>query len=278
MNFVLGSKGRLGSALVAGHDAGQVIALDRSVYANWWNEEAVDEIAHRFDKARGEGVVYVASGIIDPRRPVEEHHQVNFLLAKNVVKGATKAGMRVVTFGTVMEKLIGEKSESPYFLSKLKLGKFISGLSDHNDLALHVRIHTLYGGGRPDGFMFLGQLFDAMVRRTVFRMSSGAQLREYHHIDDEIPAILKLAAAGGSGAIDLSHGKPITLRALAEHIFSEFKCPELLSVGAISGPPSENYETSFQRTPLLTDMEFRDTLPAVVEYLRLCEASSGAGK
>jgi hypothetical protein len=80
----------------------RIITPARSVYAEWWRNDAADDIS-RFlvDSVKGDGTVYVAAGLIDPSRPGEDHLQVNYLLARNVIEGATKLGFRVVTFGTV---------------------------------------------------------------------------------------------------------------------------------------------------------------------------------
>jgi nucleoside-diphosphate-sugar epimerase len=276
MNFVLGSRGRLGGAIVSSFESSQVTALDRSVYSDWWHDGAADHVSRFFEsRADSKGVVYLAAGLIDPKAPVDEHHRVNFLLARNVIEGAANVGLRTVTFGTVMETVIGDKPTNPYFSSKTKLGHFVSDFSVKSNLALHIRMHTLYGGGLPDGFMFLGQLLNSITSHTRFNMSPGAQLREYHHIDDEIAAIAKLVEAELSGTVELSHGEPVKLRDLATYVFEQLKCPELLNIGALSEPANDNYTRVFERTPLLRDFAFRDTLPAIVEYLRLCKTALG---
>lgn len=272
MNFVLGARGRLGHAIASSLSTSQVKTPNRSVYTEWWHDGAADDVSRYFERcANSEGVVYVAAGIIDPKKPVDHHDQVNFLLAKNVVLGASKLGLKVVTFGTVMEKIVGEKSVNPYFSSKVKLGNFVEDFCTKSSLALHIRIHTLFGGGRPDEFMFLGQIFNAIRSHVQFKMSPGMQLREYHYIDDEVVAIYKLVDSGVSGAIELSHGAPVTLRDLAKYIFAAYKCPELLKIGALPEPVNDNHGLLFERPPALCDVVFRDTFPAVVEYLCSCE-------
>jgi len=273
MNFVLGARGRLGHAITSSLPAARVKTPDRSVYSEWWRDAAADDVSRYFERwASRDGVIYVAAGIIDPKQPHEEHHRVNFLLAKNVVEGATKLGLKVVTFGTVMEKVVDNKSVSPYFSSKAKLGHFVEDFCTTSSLALHIRIHTLFGGGPPDGFMFLGQILRSIKSQVEFKMTPGMQLREYHHIDDEVVAISRLVDSGVSGAIELSHGGPVTLRDLAKYIFAAYKCTELLKIGALPEPINDNYGLLFERPSALGDVVFRDTLPAVVEYLRSCES------
>src|SRR5258708_4444118 len=111
MNFILGSRGRLGSALAAALKIDGVIEFDRSIYADWLRDGASNDIARHFEaSAEEKGVVYVAVGITNPSQSHDEHHAVNFVLARNVVQGATKSGLRVVTFGTVMEHIGGDRS------------------------------------------------------------------------------------------------------------------------------------------------------------------------
>lgn len=275
MNFVLGSNGRLGQAIVMSLPADRVTAPARSVYAEWCHEDAADLVARFLEgSASSVGAVYVAAGLIDPNRSGDEHQRVNYLLARNVIEGATKLGFKVVTFGTVMEAAVGKRTTNPYFLSKIKLGNFVDDFTGNSDLVLHVRIHTIFGGGLPDRFMFLGQILHSLVTHSEFKMSPGTQLREYHHLDDEVAAIAKLLESGATGVIDLSHNAPVTLKDMADYIFDAFKCPELLRVGALPEPVNDNYKMIFERPCALAGMAFRETLPALVDYLRACAGLS----
>src|SRR6266478_3919387 len=265
MNFVLGARGRLGSAVVASTELGETIALDRMIYSRWTREGAADEVARYFEKSaspKAAGYVFVAAGITDPSRSQEEHHSVNYLLARNVVEGAHKCGLRVMTFGTVMETIAGERSENPYFASKVRLGNFVGEFSAKYGDALHVRIHTLFGGRLPEDFMFLGQMRNAIARGVRFDMSDGLQLREYHHIDDEVKAIAKFIQSNARGVVELSHGSSFRLRDLAIYVFKAFDCPDNLNVGAIPTSRHENFYFVFPRSPLLGELQFRETFPA----------------
>lgn len=276
MNYVLGARGRLGRAIATALPPNQIKIPDHSVYSEWWRDGAADLVSHYFGEPENcTSVVYVAAGLIDPNRSSDEHHRVNYKLARNVIEGATKQGFKVVTFGTVMEKVVRDKSSNPYFASKIRLGDFVDEFTAKSDLVLHVRIHTLFGGPPPDGFMFLGQIYHSLVSNSEFKMSPGTQLREYHHLDDEVAAILKLLECGVAGAIALSHGSQFMLKDIARYIFDAFRCSELLRVGALPGPRDDNYNEFFERPHALNGMVFRDTLPALVDYFRLCVTSSG---
>lgn len=279
MNIVLGARGRLGHAIASSLPTNRITAPARSVYAEWWRDGSADGVSCYLENlVEREGAVYVAAGLIDPSRPDVEHHQVNYLLARNVIEGATKLGFRVVTFGTAMEEVVSEKTTNPYLASKIRLGHFVDDFSAKSDLVLHIRIHTLFGGGLPDSFMFLGQIFHSLMSRSEFKMSPGTQLREYHHLDDEVVAIKKLLEFGARGSVTLTHGAPVTLRDMATYIFEAFKCPELLRVGALPGPADDNYGVLFERPRALDGMTFRETLPALVDHLRACVESLGRNR
>lgn len=159
MNFVLGAKGRLGQAIVNAFSPNEVIALDRSIYADWWTRSGIDSASFFFEKLKKtdieKSIVYVTAGILDSNRPFEEHHNINFLLAKHIIEGGNRVGLPAVTFGTMMEKVVGCDTRNPYILSKTKLSHFITEFSTktHQALPLHIRLHTLYGGGLPSPFI-----------------------------------------------------------------------------------------------------------------------------
>lgn len=147
MNIVLGAGGRLGGAIAASFPRDCVVTPPRAVYADWWQSGAGDRICRFLESQGGEsGAIYVAAGLIDPRRSAEAHLQVNYHLARNVVASAIHMGYQAMTFGTVMEHLAGERTTNPYYASKIKLGRYMEELGAVSKGALHVRIHTLYGG------------------------------------------------------------------------------------------------------------------------------------
>lgn len=273
MNLVIGARGRLGRSLISHLPASEAVALDRSVYSSWTQSGASKAVAEYLQRYSGtDHVIYIAAGLTDPRRSLEDHIQVNLVLAQNVIEGASRRGIRVVTFGTIMEEIVGPDSQNPYFDSKRRLNNYILEAS-HEAAVLHIRIHTLYGGGAPNPFMFLGQLLDAIRRHETFRMSTGAQLREYHHVDDEVTAIARLVSAGTTGAMNLSHGAPVRLRDLARYVFEQFGRLDGLEIGAVASVNSDNFDRVFERPPNLDDIIFRDTFSSVVEDLKShCDA------
>ncbi|WP_432729531.1 NAD-dependent epimerase/dehydratase family protein [Variovorax sp. W6] len=266
MMYLVGGRGRLGQAVCASRPSGEFSVLDRTVYEDWWRPGAAGLVEQFFSVAPARSVVLVTAGLLDPALSATEHRQVNVDLPKRIIEGACRAGLRVVTCGTVMERLT--RHPNPYIASKAELGLFAEERAAAGDAVLHLQIHTLYGGGVPAPFMFLGQLFDALRHDRPFEMSPGRQLREYHHVEDEAVALHALVDAGAVGVMPLSHGAPVTLAELATHVFDAVGRPDLLRIGARPEPPDDNYATVLPRPGLLEQIVFRPALQGVAAYVQ----------
>lgn len=267
MIFLVGGSGRLGQAIARQHPGAQLTLLPRDLYAHWGEPGAQREIARHFAPWAGSGAtIYVTSGLLDPRLAPDEHARVNVALPLNIVEAVAPLGLKVRTFGTVMETLAA--SQNPYVRSKAELGREMAAAAAAGLPVAHLRIHTLYGGGEPASFMFLGQVASALRARQPFRMTLGRQLREYHHVDDDAAALARLEASGLHGVVDLSHGAPLSLRELAEHVFGAFGVPALLELGALPEPARDNFDAVLVRPAPLVHAPFRDARSGVVDYLK----------
>lgn len=267
MIFLIGGSGRLGQAIARQHGEASVTLLPRALYAHWGEPGAQHRVAEYFAPWAGSAaVIYVTAGLLDPRLAPEEHARVNVALPLNIVEGVASLGLKVRTFGTVMETLVA--SQNPYVRSKAELGRRIAAASASGLPVAHVRIHTLYGGGEPASFMFLGQILSALRAQAPFRMTLGRQLREYHHVDDDAAALARLEQAGLSGVVDLSHGAPLSLRMLAETVFDAFDARAQLALGALPEPADDNFGAVLTRPDALEHAYFRDAGAGVVDYLK----------
>lgn len=275
MYIIIGGRGRLGSCL-AKMTSAQVHHVDHTACSEWWRPDSKKNIVKYFEERNlTQGTVLITAGVLDPSRSASEHECVNYLLPKHVIESANSLGLRTITFGTVMENLIGDKTQNPYIMSKLRLSHFVQECPANHIAALHVRLHTLYGGASPPhSFMFLGQLLNAIHNRTDFKMTHGEQLREYHHIDDEARAIFHLAQTKLTGVMQLNHGKPEKLKDIAHHVLNAFEQLPLLRLNALKPPMHENYDAFFEPGPYIKEMVFRKTLPGIVDYLKVFVAES----
>lgn len=190
MIFIVGSRGRLGQATCRQFDAANVKCIEREVYENWAAPDAASSISRYFSThTPADSVVYICSGLLDPRLPAEQLHAVNFKLPQNIIRTLAPLGFKTVTFGTAMEETL---TANPYVQSKRLLSQLVQEMHGEEFQPTHVRIHTLYGVDEPSPFMFLGQILTAILSNTPFEMTLGRQLREYHHVDDDAFAIRSL--------------------------------------------------------------------------------------
>lgn len=269
--YLIGARGRLGQAIAHEYANNKIVAMDRSIYQDWSQPGVADLISRYFDRRTNDDVtVFVASGLLDPTLSQEDLLRINYHLPKNLIDGAAKLGIKIITFGTIMEGFL--RSKNPYIQSKTALGEYVSTVAAADRPAIHLQIHTLYGVGHPSPFMFLGQMLKAIRENVPFKMTSGRQLREYHHLSDEAKAIRQIVNSAPPGVLNVSHGKPSSLRAIAEGVFQALGKYDLLQVGSLPEPQEENYEQIVNPTETLRHIAFRDSLPAIVQYMRECHS------
>jgi nucleoside-diphosphate-sugar epimerase len=212
-----------------------------------------------------------AVGIVDPSADQAVIEAINVELPRRLYallgSLAPAGAVRLVTIGSVLESRGALASSNAYLASKSRMFGALSGAGD----ALrwhHIRLHTLYGGSkRPHPFMFAGQMFEALIRKELFRMSGGTQLREYHHVQDIAESILSfLSGDGQDRMIELSSAEPIRLRDLASAVFRYFNEIDLLEIGSKIHSQGEVFESIYQRSPYLAAS--RDPIEGVIGWFK----------
>ncbi|MDK4743667.1 NAD-dependent epimerase/dehydratase family protein [Rhizobium sp. CNPSo 3464] len=269
MIFIIGGAGRLGQAIRTRFEGSDTISLSRHVYEDWWKPNSGGQISKYFQPWAGtHSTLFVASGLLDPHASDTDLSRINYSLPVNIIENVTDLGIRVITFGTIMETLLSQGNA--YVQSKVALSRYVSHAASNDRAVAHFRLHTLYGIGEPSPFMFLGQILNALRSRSPFEMTEGKQLREYHHFEDDAEAIYRFSTNWKPGIVELSHGQPVTLRNISTTLFSAFGAEALLKIGARPEPEEENYHTSFSKPDFAESMKFRDALPAIVKYMEQC--------
>ena len=189
MNFlVIGASGRIGTEIVKQFNEHNAICPKREVYKFWHKTNKASDIRNYLDQNRVKAI-FICSGVMDPEKNREEIFNVNYNLPKNIIESTAGSKIRIITFGTIMELVAPGLNQ--YVESKEKLQKYINS-SESKDRVLSLKIHTIYGGKEPNRFMFLGQVLEALKTNQEFKMTSGNQLREYHHVEDLVKAIKHL--------------------------------------------------------------------------------------
>jgi nucleoside-diphosphate-sugar epimerase len=171
-----------------------------------------------------------------------------------------------------MENFDAMSISNPYLFSKKQYYNYLIEKQNKKSNSIHLQIHTWYGLKSLKQFMFLGQMFSAIQNRDFFPMSSGDQLREYHHISDDLNFLTYLLNIDASGVIEINHGETVSLKSLAEYVFSYFDLSDLLKIGSLPEPRQDNFQTEFTPSGELGSHNFRKTLPGVIEYFNLLMA------
>jgi nucleoside-diphosphate-sugar epimerase len=265
--FIIGGNSRLAKALGNYYSENECNYLKREIYEDWFNENKKLEIRNFFEsKITEESIIFITSGILNSNSDTELLNNVNYHLPWNIIKSLEGLNIKIVTFGTILEKLVD--STNPYVKSKISLSKKIDSFSSKLTKVIHFRIHTLYGYGYPNDFMFLGQLYNAIKNNKKFNMSAGYQIREYHHLDDVAESVDIILSKNEQGIIELTNGNGIKLRDLATGVFKEFNALHLLNIGSLDIQHKDKFANDYTKNKHIELVDFRNPIQGVCDYLR----------
>lgn len=270
MILLIGRKGNLSRALQIYFSSENIHVIGSDTSSKWATSTSNDEIeAYLGGLKEKPDLIFYASGIIDPNAPLKELLDINFHLPRKLAEVSLKKNFKLITFGTIMENIDAISVSNPYIFSKRQYLDYLNRTKNSRSNTLHLQIHTWYGGANLKPFMFLGQMYAAIQKREIFKMSSGDQLREYHHIHDDLNVLNYLLDIDARGVLEINHGETISLKLLAEYVFSSFELRKLLQIGSLPRPEQENFQIEYAPSGPLGAENFRNTLPGIVEYFRL---------
>lgn len=263
--FILGSNGNLGRSITKLYDDySPMQVISRVDCINWESERSIAEIRDYF-RARTDNHeknrLYICSGITDPDQR-NLNLAINFEMPKNLILACEKLNFEFVTFGTIQEEF---ELSNHYIDSKRLFSNWVR-TSDLPNVD-NYKLHTLFGGHRFDNSMFLSQILAALLKNERFFMSSGAQIREYHHISDIAQIVDWYSKRRGISVDKISHGKPLPLRSIAEYIFERFDRLELLIIDETRSTAGENFNRVFPNT-LPPGFQDRDVLPEIGDWIQ----------
>lgn len=265
--FIIGGNARLSKAILKHYESHECIVPKREVYQNWWEVENRGTIFEFFkDDISKNSIIFIASGILNSNEEKELIAKVNFMLPWNVIKALECLDVKIITFGTILEKM--RITENVYVKSKIQLSDEILDLKSIRPKVTHFRLHTLYGYGSPSKFMFLGEIHDSIKNKTVFNMTSGFQIREYHHLDDVVKSVDFLINKDVQGVSEITDGSGIRLRDLALSLYKNFKLEHLINIGTINIAYKEKLSNDYKKNPMLENINFRNPIEGVSNYLK----------
>lgn len=274
MILLIGRHGNLSLATQNFFREREIHIVDSKIAKAWCEKKGLQSISNYFEslKVRPELVINT-SGIVNPQAEVSELLDVNYYLPRNLHLFSQKSGIKLVTFGTIMENNLEISNSNSYLHSKRKYFEYLLNPQVDSN-SLHLQVHTWYGGNHFHDHMFLSQIYNALKRKISFDMSSGEQIREYHHINDDLTALQFLLEQNCTGVRQINHEEAISLRDLAEFIFGAYGLLELLKINKLKIPEHEILQKKFLRDKTLDSIHFRDTRVGILEYFKELQKES----
>jgi hypothetical protein len=263
MNYILGATGTVGTAIRSFLDESDFSIIPKEEYLRWIDPPCFVEFLERNNISVNDSI-YVCSGETNPEAPTATQTLINFHLPRSIVALSERSQCRILTFGSIFENF---ELDNPYLRSKRMFYKFLSQRPP-NQNHKHFQLHTLYGINAPKPHMLLGQMSNSIKNKSIFKMSSGLQLREYWHGNDLARVISKLDWHGcGQQVVKVSSGSPFKLKTLALEVFRHFEAEGLLSIDSLPDPSNENYDKVFMpEVDGLKEM-MREPFQGVISYL-----------
>lgn len=203
-------------------------------------------------------------GITNPRVGRATLDFVNVELPIAFAKAIKDPNSMLVFPGALMENFESLCIQSPYLTSKLHFSQAIESVDTN---WVNLRFSVWYGQNKIGNHLFLGQVIQCIREDSQFMMSGGRQLREYHHIDDDVAVVFTDFSGKLHSNLNVTHGESFTLKFIAESIFKSVNKVHLLSVGKHPSNPQENYDLYFDRSPHFNEIVFRETIPSLLKYV-----------
>lgn len=242
MDIIVGQKSRLSKALNYMHPS-SVVVSGRDPIECQWIKDAKN--------------IFICAAITNPVSDAIQIEKVNVDLPLWIAQQNIKAN--IITFGTTLENRI--EISNRYVDSKRNL---LSRLKQLENPFIHFQLNTLYGICEPKKHMFLYDLYKSISSCSTLKMSSGYQLREYHHYFDVVSIVLEEIRQSSQGVIDISNGNPISLRELATGV-----CENLNSNIHIEFDTKKKEKEIFSKNKVKYSPHFfREPVLGITNYLR----------
>lgn len=274
MNILFGGSGQLGSEILKQLKSKPncIVRVFKWSELQFLDANSLQTLFQDLHPAEQHNFIF-SNGVTNSKAGKVQLQFSNFEFVKNVMSATQHLPLaRAITFGTIFERFPSACETNDYLNSKLKLSKWVEEQEQSHVKHLHFRLHTLYGGKVPD-HMFLGQIFQAIKNKAEFKMSSGEQMREYHHVEDIAETVTKFILMKDwptlpAGPIEINSGQPIKLNEIATKVFTAFDQIELLKIGVFTTPTGENLEQKFTPSPKEFSTHFRDPSIHIVTWIK----------
>jgi nucleoside-diphosphate-sugar epimerase len=267
--IIVGSTGNLSVALQDTLKDVSISILPSSSIKTWIEEDG-ESCIERFilNLSNPPKAILNATGIVNPNKPAGLLDKVNYQLPRNLLTAANRFSIPLYTFGSIMERNPHYITSNNYLASKRKFKSYIDTLDKSKKKShLHFLVHTWYGVNTIPSHMFLGQIIESLSRRIKFRMSSGSQMREYHHIQDDMKVVLNSIQQKVFGVLEINHGNPIKLREIAMAVFSHFNSMQYLEIDSSLDSVDESRLDFFKGLKVTEPYHFRDQISGIISFV-----------
>ena len=266
MRIIIGT-GVLAQAIHSNSDLYQSKLIKRETYTSWYKSRDTTVIENYFNSLESEKIeVYLCFGATNSKISKEEMLLANYELPLFILNSVQKFANKIITFGTIQELLNTDLNN--YTKSKHEFSKKIQTENWLDGKLLHVRLHTVYGSRSLKQETFIGQIVEHISNSSKFKMSSGQQIREYHHINDIAQILEKILEMKLEGPVDISSGQPLKLGTLANYIFEQLNLRNLLLINENDRVLGENYDKVFEPNHVIKTYKFIEPLNGVFEYVK----------
>ena len=166
-----------------------------------------------------------------------------------------------------MERVPVIVSTNSYVRLKYELSEYITNNYD-KERYIHLRLHTLYGGKTLNTNLFLGKLVKSLELGQVFEMSSGRQLRQYHHVDDILKILIGQMEKDRSGVLEIGGLQAMTLREIATLVVSNYGDVSKIKFSPRLDQDSDIYHSLEPAGLILSQRELRDRKSVILRYVK----------
>lgn len=263
--FLLGASGNLGNVLAQKFNSREVIDFRPLEYKVFFDGSKLirDEVdVLKKELSRYEKSIFVIATGATSKLDEALAYKSNFLFPSLLIDAVINQDVKFVTLGSVNEY---SRIENSYLDSKRSLSKWIDE-KGYTNYVYRFKLHTVYGGHRADSEMFISQVVKSLKYRQTFNMSSGLQIRKYHHVQDIAQKIYLDIFSKKPGQFVLESGEYIKLVDLAKKIFAEFSAEDLLIIDEEDYLPNEVYT----KVVPLCEVEYFDSrplFPAILDWV-----------
>jgi nucleoside-diphosphate-sugar epimerase len=207
-------------------------------------------------------IVY-AAGLTNPQFSPRVLETINVDLPLRIARLFSTSEVIVMFPGAFMENFPRFCRTSVYLSTKLTFAQRLEQISGN---WINLRFNQWYGMRELRSHLFLGQAIDSIRNRREFSMSDGMQLREYHHIEDDVRVFFHCLENSYQSHVDVTHGEFLRLRDLASELFESFQSSHLLQLGKLKTNPDDNFDRYFPYNLKLSGLNFRKTREGILDY------------